>query len=100
MLASDGLFEWARLACEFIKSVNEAGVTALKRFDDVIASSEGGRAGLLDSMYELNLKSVFPEGGPSPRSTRIALFRTVMACSVGQLNRCPSFPSMPPFMNF
>jgi hypothetical protein len=64
MLASDGLFEWARLACEFIKSVNEAGVTALKRFDDVIA----------------NIR---------PRSTRIALFRSVMAQVIGTAKPLP-----------
>jgi hypothetical protein len=89
MLASDGLFEWARLACEFIKSVNEAGATALKRFDDVIASSKGGRVGLLDSMYELTLKSIFPEGGIRPRSTRIALFRSVMAQVIGTAKPLP-----------
>ena len=89
VLASDGLFEWARLACEFIKSVNEAGATALKRFDDVIASSKGGRVGLLDSMYELTLKSIFPKGGIRPRSTRIALFRSVMAQVIGTAKPLP-----------
>jgi len=89
MLASDGLFEWARLACELIKSVNEAGTTASKRFDDVIASSKGGQVGLLDSMYELTLKSIFPEGGIRPRSTRIALFRSVMAQVIGTAKPLP-----------
>jgi hypothetical protein len=59
--ASDGLFEWARLACEFIKRVNDAGATARERFDAVVTSNKDGRVGLLDSMYKLTLKSIFPE---------------------------------------
>ena len=88
MLASNELFEWARLACEFIKSVNEAGATALKRFDDVIASSKGGH-GLLDRMYKLTLKSIFPEDGIGSRLTRIALFQSVMAQVIGTAKPLP-----------
>ncbi|KAG6329519.1 hypothetical protein ID866_9569 [Astraeus odoratus] len=48
---SDGLFEWARLACEFIASPEEAA-TPMERYDDLLLGMDGGGAGLLDRMYE------------------------------------------------
>ncbi|KAG6331071.1 hypothetical protein ID866_8019 [Astraeus odoratus] len=48
---SDGLFEWARLACEFIASPEEAA-TPMELYDDPLLGMDRGGAGLLDSMYE------------------------------------------------
>jgi hypothetical protein len=36
---SDGLFEWARLACEHIKSTNSVGLDPVGRFDAVGAGT-------------------------------------------------------------
>ena len=38
---SDDLFEWARLAYEYIKAVNKAGVEPMDRFEDVISGNVG-----------------------------------------------------------
>ena len=60
MRGSDGLFEWARLACAFIKNINDVGTTARERFDVVVTSDKDERVGLLDSIYKLTLQTIFP----------------------------------------
>ncbi|KAG6333807.1 hypothetical protein ID866_5285 [Astraeus odoratus] len=68
---SDGLFEWARLACEFI-TLSMAGETPRERFDDLMdRGSESGR--LLDSMYHAILESAIGK-----RRTALERFRSVM----------------------
>ncbi|KAG6329742.1 hypothetical protein ID866_9346 [Astraeus odoratus] len=68
---SDGLFEWARLACEFIKP-STAGETARERFNDLMKrGSEEGR--LLDSMYRAILETAIGK-----RPTALERFRSVM----------------------
>ena len=89
MRASDGLFEWARLACAFIKNVNDAGTTARERFDLVVASNKDERVGLLDSIYKLTLKTIFPEDSIVPRSTLLTRFRSVMAQVIGTAEPLP-----------
>ena len=63
-----GLFEWARLACQFIKTYR-AGETAKERFDEL--HEEG--ATLLDEMYHTSLDTII---GKSPES--LAQFCSVM----------------------
>ncbi|KIN93504.1 hypothetical protein M404DRAFT_1008886, partial [Pisolithus tinctorius Marx 270] len=59
---SDGLFEWARLACEFIKP-GKAGETSKERYDNLMAlESKEGRT-LLDTTYLEILKWGIPESG-------------------------------------
>ncbi|KIO10425.1 hypothetical protein M404DRAFT_995614, partial [Pisolithus tinctorius Marx 270] len=59
---SDGLFEWARLACEFIKP-GKAGETSKERYDNLMAlESKEGRT-LLDTTYFEILKGGIPESG-------------------------------------
>ncbi|KAG6325918.1 hypothetical protein ID866_13171, partial [Astraeus odoratus] len=47
---SDGLFEWARLACQSIKP-RKAGVDAKELFDDLVSRTHGQGQALLDNMY-------------------------------------------------
>ncbi|KAG6334914.1 hypothetical protein ID866_4175 [Astraeus odoratus] len=54
---SDGLFEWARLACEFIGFPKEAA-TPMERYEDLLSAMDGGGAGLLDGMYGTILKDM------------------------------------------
>ena len=54
---SDGLFEWARLACEFIKP-RKAGVNARKRFNELISRTQGQGLALLDEMYYITLSEI------------------------------------------
>ncbi|KAG6332621.1 hypothetical protein ID866_6466 [Astraeus odoratus] len=68
---SDGLFEWARLACEFIQPTT-AGETAIERFEDLMKHGpENGR--MLDSVYHAILESAIGK-----RSIALERFRSVM----------------------
>ena len=58
--ASDGLFEWARLACAYVKGDDNAGLTVTERFEAVITHDRGLQIPLLDSMYKLTLEGIFP----------------------------------------
>jgi len=69
---ADGLFEWARLACEFIKS-HKAGFSAMERYEDLISVSPGESKGLLDDMYLTILRDIVEN---KPKA--LARFRSVM----------------------
>ncbi|KIK15540.1 hypothetical protein PISMIDRAFT_320776, partial [Pisolithus microcarpus 441] len=69
---SDGLFEWARVACEFIRP-SKAGATPKENYDDLMAlEDEEGRT-LLDTTYFTILKTGIPRTG-----TRFKRYRSVM----------------------
>jgi len=70
---SDGLFEWARLACEHIRGQNRVGVSPMKRFKDLVAGSSERGTLLLDEMYRGILAEIMPEDDEA-----IAAFRSVM----------------------
>ncbi|KIK21039.1 hypothetical protein PISMIDRAFT_681748 [Pisolithus microcarpus 441] len=70
---SDGLFEWARLACDFIKR-KRAGRTLRERFDDVIVLRSGQGRTLLDKTYATILESAVPPTDP----LSLTRFRSVM----------------------
>ena len=53
---SDGVFEWARLACEFISSRN--GVIPKEAFDEIMTHTPGNGRTLLDEMYTTFLKDL------------------------------------------
>ncbi|KAL4066459.1 WD40-repeat-containing domain protein [Scleroderma yunnanense] len=69
---ADGLFEWARLACVFIRS-HATGQTVRDAFNNFIAHTSGQGKTLLDNMYGTILKTVV-----SRRPTALARFRSVM----------------------
>ena len=75
---SDGLFEWARLACEFI-SMRKPCPTPIQRFH-AIMSQDPGRAGrtLLDVMYTAILRGTLAD---TPET--LAQFRFVMRQILG-----------------
>ena len=68
---SSGLFEWARLACDFVYP--RAGVIPKKRFDEIMSHTPGDGKTLLDEMYTIFLKEL--TRGPSDVLDR---FRSVM----------------------
>ncbi|KIK26405.1 hypothetical protein PISMIDRAFT_94982 [Pisolithus microcarpus 441] len=59
---SNGLFEWARLACQFLNP-NTFGQTVKERFKSLIAIQSGEGKELLDGMYTAILESVVPKSG-------------------------------------
>ncbi|KAL4081514.1 WD40-repeat-containing domain protein [Scleroderma yunnanense] len=69
---ADGLFEWARLACEFIRP-NTTGEMDKERFHKCIVLASGEGNALLDHMYCAILESVV-----SKRPTALARFHSVM----------------------
>jgi hypothetical protein len=75
-LKSDGLFEWARLACEYIMDPNVVAQDPKARFEVVVtgtSSSKGTR--LLDNIYVRILEEIMPE---DDRRDAIPIFRSVM----------------------
>ena len=69
---ADGLFEWARLACEFVKP-GTFGQTTEERFKLITRASEEG-ATLLDSMYRSILDNLMDKTG----RTAFSRFHSVM----------------------
>jgi hypothetical protein len=72
--ASGGLFEWARLACAFVKNDNEGGWTVEERFERVLIRNQDN---LLDDIYTLTLETIFPKNRSD--STHLRRFQSVMA---------------------
>jgi hypothetical protein len=85
---SGGLFEWARLACAYIKADNEAGLTPLERFEAIISHKDDDHVPLLDQMYKFTLKSMFPPNQPQ-RKKRLTRFCSVMTQISGTLEPLP-----------
>jgi len=85
---SDRLFEWARLACAYIKGDDDAGLSVKERFEAVITHDRENHVPLLDSMYKLTLQTVFPLG-QDKRSTRLDRFRSVIAQILGTAEPLP-----------
>ena len=60
---SDGVFEWARLACDFVSDKN--GEMLQKAFDEIMSHTPGSKRTLLDEMYTTFLKDLI--GGSEER---------------------------------
>jgi len=69
---ADGLFEWARLACEWIRP-GIAGETNKERFDDLMAGTSREGEILLDKIYLAVLESAVGR-----RQKSLARFRSLM----------------------
>ncbi|KIK24627.1 hypothetical protein PISMIDRAFT_678019 [Pisolithus microcarpus 441] len=69
---ADGVFEWARLACDFIKQ-SRLGQTAKERFDVVMSLPSGDGITPLDALYSMILGDIVPED-----QTSLGRFRSVM----------------------
>ena len=68
---SGGIFEWARLACDFVS--NRIRVIATKRLEEILSQAPGDGRTLLDEMYTTFLKE-FTKGP----SDVLNIFRSVM----------------------
>ncbi|KIO01540.1 hypothetical protein M404DRAFT_28573 [Pisolithus tinctorius Marx 270] len=81
---SNGLFEWARLACEFVDPSRAFGQTVEERFMSLIAVPSDEGKTLLDGMYSTILDSVMPKSG-----TPFLRFRSVMRQLLTMLEPLP-----------
>ena len=68
---SDGVFEWARLACDFMSHRIE--VIAKKHFDEIMSHTASDGKGLLDEVYTIFLKD-FTQGS----SAVLGVFQSIM----------------------
>lgn len=80
---ADGLFEWARLACEFIAS-DLGGLTEWERYTSVLRFRSDDSQPLLDGMYHQILRQAMD---PSPKA--LTRFRSVMQQVLGILEPLP-----------
>ncbi|KAL4074511.1 WD40-repeat-containing domain protein [Scleroderma yunnanense] len=80
---ADGLFEWARLACEFIRP-NTTGEIDKERFYRCIVLASGDGNALLDHIYHTFLDSVV-----SKRPAALARFHSVMRQILYMLESLP-----------
>jgi hypothetical protein len=83
---SDGLFEWARLACEYIKGTNKIGLGPADRFDAVVAGTSETGTRLLDMMYERILGEIMPK---NEHREAIPVFCSVMGQILASLEPLP-----------
>jgi hypothetical protein len=92
---ADGLFEWARLACRYIKEPM-LGSSPIDCFNDVVSRDPAKRSMLLYDMYRLILTQImhYPtstsfQHSQTRRSTALASFRSVMGQILGTAEPIP-----------
>ncbi|KAG2747110.1 WD40 repeat-like protein [Suillus brevipes Sb2] len=83
---SDGLFEWARLTCEYIKGTNKVGLSPAGRFDAVVAGTSETGTRLLDMMYARILGEIMPK---HEHREAIPVFCSVMGQILASLEPLP-----------
>ena len=90
--SSGQIFEWARLACAYIRGDNNAG-TGLEpheRFNNIITHSKFDHVPLLDGIYKFTLGTIFPkEQPPRQRERSLERFGSVMAQILGTMEPLP-----------
>ncbi|KIM56977.1 hypothetical protein SCLCIDRAFT_192048 [Scleroderma citrinum Foug A] len=85
---SDGLFEWARLACDHV-TTRKAGVTTEERFRKLVLHAPGQGEPLLDEMYEVVLRDVVHDSDEAQqrfRSVMRQILYTLEPLSMSSLN--------------
>jgi len=81
-MESDGLFEWARLACDYISDPEMVGEDSQERFDALLAGKSEKGIHLLDDMYLRIL-------GDERRKVDIPIFCSVMGQIIASLEPLP-----------
>ncbi|KIK34106.1 hypothetical protein CY34DRAFT_38345, partial [Suillus luteus UH-Slu-Lm8-n1] len=85
---ADGLFEWARLACEYIRT--SAGSYPIDCFDAVVSHDHGERKDLLYGMYNFILGEFMGKGRTKIEYQRVlARFHSVMGQILGSAEPLP-----------
>jgi hypothetical protein len=87
---ADGLFEWARLACEYIQE-DLPGVNPRSRFETVVNRDPGKWTNKLYDMYRLILAEIWPRHryGDVEYQEALAEFRSVMGQILGTAESLP-----------
>jgi len=85
-VSSGQIFEWARLACAYIRGDNNAGtwLQPKERFDAILSHKKSDHVPLLDEMYNFTLETILPKGQPpSQRNLGLTRFKSVMSQILG-----------------
>jgi hypothetical protein len=92
---ADGLFEWARLACGFIKE-RHLGLSPIDCYNEVVSHNPAKRDMLLYSMYKIILTNIMSKDTSTHvqhlqelHATVIARFRSVMGQILGTAEPLP-----------
>ncbi|KAG2344492.1 hypothetical protein BDR05DRAFT_189862, partial [Suillus weaverae] len=92
---ADGLFEWARLACEYIKEPHP-GISPIDCYEAVVSRDPAERSMLLHDMYRLILTDIMhrdtstnAQHSQKLRSTALARFRSIMGQILGTAEPLP-----------
>lgn len=88
---ADGLFEWARLACESIEAP-PAGFSPMDSFNNVVSRDPAKREHLLYDMYDFMLTEIMRQDkytNAEFQKTRLARFRSVMGQILGAAEPIP-----------
>ena len=72
---SDGIFEWARLACDFVSARN--GIMPKEAFDEIMSHTPGNGRTLLDEMYTTFLKDLI-RGSEERRMVFCSVMRQII----------------------
>jgi len=84
--SSGQIFEWARLACAYIRGDHTGTVLEpQERFNAIIDHSQPDHVSLLDKMYTFTLESIFPKEEPNQRDRGLERFKSVMAQILGTM---------------
>ena len=84
--SSGQIFEWARLACAYIRGDNNAGawLKPKERFDAILSHKKSDHVPLLDEMYSFTLETIWPKKLPlTQRILGLIRFKSVMAQILG-----------------
>ncbi|KIK23348.1 hypothetical protein PISMIDRAFT_65472, partial [Pisolithus microcarpus 441] len=86
---ADCLFEWARVACDYIQS-NTTGATVKECYDNIISLQSGEGRSLLDTTYFAILESAVPKARQGFERYRSVMHQVVMTLEplpIASLNR-------------
>ena len=84
--SSGQIFEWARLACAYIRGDNtETVLEPWGRFNNIMGHSKPDHAPLLDKMYTFILETIFPKEQSSQRNRGLERFKSAMAQILGTM---------------
>ena len=84
--SSGQIFEWARLACTYIRGDNIRTVLEpQERFDAIMDHSKPDNVPLLDKIYTFTLETIFPKEQLSQRGGSLERFKSVMAQILGTM---------------
>jgi len=84
--SSGQIFEWARLACAYVRGDNDTGqeLKPHERFNAIITHRKTDHAPLLDGMYKFTLETIFLN--PTQRDVGLKRFKSVMAQILGTMD--------------